>query len=72
MITLIIAIFILGYIAIATEHSIKINKAATALITGVLSWSVYILFSPDKLFVGEELTKHMGDLSGICFFSLVQ
>ena len=70
MITLIIAIFILGYIAIATEHSIKINKAATALITGVLSWSVYILFSPDKLFVGEELTKHMGDLSGILFFLL--
>lgn len=70
MITLIIAIFILGYIAIATEHSIKINKAATALITGVLCWTVYILFSPDKLFVGEELTKHMGDLSGILFFLL--
>jgi Na+/H+ antiporter NhaD/arsenite permease-like protein len=70
MTTLIITIFILGYIAIATEHSIKINKAATALVTGVLCWTVYILFSPDKLFVGEELTKHMGDLSGILFFLL--
>ncbi len=70
MTTLIITIFILGYIAIAFEHKIKINKAATALITGVLCWTVYILFSPDKLFVGEELTKHMGDLSGILFFLL--
>lgn len=67
---LINAIFIFGYIAIALEHKLKINKAATALITGVLCWTVYILFSPDKLFVGEELTMHMGDLSGILFFLL--
>jgi len=70
MITLIISIFIWGYVAIAFEHKIKINKAATALITGVLCWTVYILFSPDKLFVGEELTRHMGELSGILFFLL--
>lgn len=68
--TLIIAIFALGYIAIATEHSIRINKAATALITGVLCWTVYILFSPDKELVGEQLTHHLGVLSGILFFLL--
>jgi Na+/H+ antiporter NhaD/arsenite permease-like protein len=66
----IIIIFILGYIAIATEHSIKINKAATALLTGVLCWTVYILFAPDKNIVSEELTKHLGELSGILFFLL--
>ncbi len=70
MTSIIITIFILGYIAIATEHSIKINKAASALITGVLCWTVYILFSPDKHLVGEELTHHMGELSGILFFLL--
>ena len=70
MTTLIITIFILGYIAIATEHKIKINKAASALITGVLCWTVYILYAPDKLLVGEELTQHMGELSGILFFLL--
>lgn len=70
MIILIIAIFILGYTAIAFEHKIKINKAATALITGVLCWTIYILFSPDKHLVGEELSLHMGDLSGILFFLL--
>jgi len=67
---LIITIFILGYIAIATEHSIKINKAASALITGVLCWTVYILFSPDKDYVSIELSHHLGDLSGILFFLL--
>jgi len=68
--TIIISIFILGYISIATEHKIKINKAASALITGVLCWTVYILFSPDKHLIGEELTLHMGELSGILFFLL--
>ena len=45
---LLIFIFIAGYLAIASEHVIKINKAATALLTGVLCWTVYILFQPDK------------------------
>ena len=67
---LIIFIFVLGYIAIAFEHAIKINKAAIALVTGVLCWTVYILLSPDKHIVSEELTHHLGELSGILFFLL--
>ncbi|MCX6275386.1 MAG: sodium:proton antiporter NhaD [Bacteroidetes bacterium] len=67
---LIIAIFIAGYIAIATEHVIKINKAASALLTGVLCWTVYVLLSPDMQHVGEELNHHLGELSGILFFLL--
>ena len=67
---LIIFIFVLGYIAIAFEHAIKINKAAIALVTGVLCWTVYILLSLDKHIVSEELTHHLGELSGILFFLL--
>jgi Na+/H+ antiporter NhaD/arsenite permease-like protein len=67
---LIISIFIVGYSAIAFEHQIKINKSASALITGVLCWTVYILFSTNKVLVSEELIHHMGDLSGILFFLL--
>lgn len=67
---IIIAIFIAGYIAIAMEHVIKINKAAIALLTGVLCWSVYILLSPDIHRVGAELNHHLGELSGILFFLL--
>jgi Na+/H+ antiporter NhaD/arsenite permease-like protein len=40
---LILVVFVLGYIAIATEHSIKIDKAASALITGVLCWSILVV-----------------------------
>jgi hypothetical protein len=36
-------IFIIGYLAIAFEHPLKINKTATALVTGVLVWVVYAL-----------------------------
>jgi Na+/H+ antiporter NhaD/arsenite permease-like protein len=70
MVFIIITIFTIGYIAIALEHSIKINKAAIALVTGVLCWTVFILFSPDKQIVSEELTRHLGELSGILFFLL--
>jgi Na+/H+ antiporter NhaD/arsenite permease-like protein len=66
----IIAIFTIGYLAIAIEHNIKIDKAATALITGILCWTIYILYSPDKELVGEQLSHHFGDLSGILFFLL--
>ena len=39
MAVLLIIVFVLGYTAIALEHPLKINKAATALITGVLCWT---------------------------------
>lgn len=43
MYILMVVIFVLGYAAIAMEHSIRIDKAASALITGVLCWTVYVL-----------------------------
>jgi Na+/H+ antiporter NhaD/arsenite permease-like protein len=70
MITLLIIIFVFGYLCIATEHSIKINKAATALITGVLCWVVYITATENKELVSEQLTEHLGELAGILFFLL--
>jgi len=42
----IVVVFVLGYMAIALEHPIKINKTATALITGVLCWTLFALDSP--------------------------
>lgn len=43
MIVLLIAIFVVGYIGIALEHQVRINKAATALLIGVACWTVYML-----------------------------
>ena len=70
MLTLIAIVFVIGYLAITTEHTIKVNKAASALITGVLLWTIYILFSSDKELVIESLNHHLGDVSGILFFLL--
>jgi len=70
MMTLVALIFVLGYIAIALEHPLKINKSATALLIGVLTWTVYILASPDKEHVNTQLGEHLGSLSQILFFLL--
>ncbi len=43
MFTAIVIIFVVGYLAIALEHKLHINKAASALITGVVCWALYIL-----------------------------
>ena len=62
--------FILGYIAITLEHTIKINKAASALVTGVLCWTIYFLYQPDNHLATEQLIGHLGEVSGILFFLL--
>ncbi|MBX2890894.1 MAG: sodium:proton antiporter NhaD [Saprospiraceae bacterium] len=67
---LIVIVFVLGYAAITLEHSLKINKAAFALVTGVLCWTLYILGEPNKEIVSHHLTEHMGEISEILFFLL--
>jgi NhaD family Na+/H+ antiporter len=70
MYTLITLLFIAGYAAIAFEHPLKINKTASALLTGVICWVVYIMGTSDTQHVTEQLYKHLGDISGILFFLL--
>jgi Na+/H+ antiporter NhaD/arsenite permease-like protein len=70
MYTLIILLFITGYAAIAFEHPLKINKTASALLTGVLCWVVYIMGSANTAIVSEQLYEHLGQISGILFFLL--
>ncbi|HET9824296.1 MAG TPA: sodium:proton antiporter NhaD [Chitinophagaceae bacterium] len=68
--TFIILVFIFGYLAIAFENTIRVNKAATALMTGVICWTVYIFLADSKSRVITELTGHVGELSQILFFLL--
>lgn len=44
--SLAVFIFVMGYVLIALEHPIKINKTATAMITGVLCWTVVAIATP--------------------------
>ncbi len=65
----IIALFVIGYIAIALEHPIKINKTASALLTGVLCWTLYALSSPGEIHhIGEQLAEHLSEIAAILFF----
>ncbi len=43
MTTAIIAVFVIGYLSIVFEHQIHINKAASAILTGVLCWTIYAI-----------------------------
>jgi ribosomal protein S6 len=79
MYALIGIVFILGYLCIALEHPLRINKAATALLTGVLIW-VLLMVGHLDLFPAEmghtheglveDLKHHLGDISSILFFLL--
>lgn len=65
-----IIVFVLGYAAIALEHPIKIDKAASALITGVLVWTLFVFTGADSHFIEEELLHHLSEISSILFFLL--
>ena len=54
-----VIIFVLGYTMIALEHPLKIDKAASALLIGSLTWVVYILGSHDILGMVDEAGKHI-------------
>ena len=42
----IVVIFIIGYLLIALEHQIRIDKAATALLLGMVLWTLYTIGAP--------------------------
>jgi Na+/H+ antiporter NhaD/arsenite permease-like protein len=67
---ILITIFLAGYAAITLEHTLKINKAASALVTGVLCWTVYIVVSADTHLVNHQLAEHLSEITGILFFLL--
>ena len=43
MYILMVVVFILGYLAIALEHPINVDKAASALLIGAITWTIFAL-----------------------------
>jgi len=86
MYVLMIIIFVVGYAAIAFEHNIHVDKAASALLTGVLCWTVLMIGGEAILgdsqalvahgggdvshFIGAELKHHLAEIAEILFFLL--
>ena len=65
-----IVVFILGYIAIAFEHPIKVDKAASALIIGGLGWALFAFSGVDQHTLTHEIQHHIVDIAEILFFLL--
>ena len=75
-------VFVIGYIAIALEHNIHVDKAASALLTAILVWTLLVfgadtllveqLASPESLgvsqFLNSELRHHLAEIAEILFF----
>lgn len=66
--TILCFIFIAAYLAIALEHPIKVNKAASALIGAGLLWTFYAISSPDMKVVNAELGESLMGTAQIVFF----
>ena len=49
MLTVMIFVFLVGYLCIALEHPLKVNKAGTALLTGTILWVLYTFAAPDLI-----------------------
>lgn len=68
---LLIAIFVLGYLAIAFEHPLHINKTAPALIIASVMWAIWALFEHNKIgVINSELNHELASVSQILFFLL--
>lgn len=73
--TVIVAVFIVGYLCIAIENVTKINKAAIALLMFVICWTV-MMFNPAEFFtsgnavdaVNAAINHHLGEASTTLFF----
>jgi Na+/H+ antiporter NhaD/arsenite permease-like protein len=65
---LLITLFIAGYLFIAVEHKTGLNKAAIALITGVLCWTVVMFTTCSD--PANALMEHLAETASILFFLL--
>lgn len=67
-----IVVFIVGYLCIALEHPLKIDKAASALLIGVLTWTIFILLGGSDIdhvhHVGEQLNENLAETAQTLFF----
>ena len=67
---IIILLFVIGYACIALEHTFNINKTASALLTGILCWTLFALSEPSQHLLDSQMYKEtirMLELEGATF-----
>ncbi len=83
MLAAVALVFVLGYVCIAFEHAIKVDKSATAILTAVLCWTLLAFAGPELAplhemvqgtaqhatdWVPTELRHHLSEIAEILFF----
>jgi NhaD family Na+/H+ antiporter len=68
MLTTLVILFVLAYVAIALEHPLGVNKSASALLGAGLLWTCYAVMSAEPQRVGEELGQSLMGTAQIVFF----
>ena len=68
MLSALVVVFVLAYVAIALEHPLKVNKTASALLAAGLLWTIYALGSVDVNTVSHELGESLMSTAQIVFF----
>ena len=68
MLTALVVVFVVAYAAITLEHTIKINKSASALVGAGLLWTIYAVNTGDAHLVGEHLSESLISTAQIVFF----
>lgn len=68
MVTAIVTFFILGYLCIALESVLKINKAVPALLMCVVCWTLYACGVGGEADTSGRLLHHLGETCEILFF----
>jgi len=72
-------VFAIGYLSIALEHPLKVDKAASAILTAVACWTLLVIGADSILpavheagghDINTELRHHLGEISEILFFLL--
>lgn len=65
MFYLMIVVFVIGYVCIALEHPLHVNKSATALLLGTVMWVLGVAYLPEA---HDSLVEHLGEVAEILFF----
>lgn len=74
MVNVMILVFIVGYLCIAMEHKLQVNKAASALMTAGILWVIYIVALPLVVpeVSGPAFADYLGLNPGVKNLPLVQ
>jgi Na+/H+ antiporter NhaD/arsenite permease-like protein len=68
MLTAIVVLFVLCYLAIAMEHPLGVDKSASALVGAGLLWTMFALWGGDPHVVAEGLNASLVATAQIVFF----